>query len=67
MRQYLTFKLGREEYAIEILRVQEIRGHSRITPIPNTPAHVKGVINLRAPWCRSSISDAASACRKRRT
>ena len=47
MGQYLTFKLGREEYAIEILRVQEIRGHSRITPIPNTPAHVKGVINLR--------------------
>jgi purine-binding chemotaxis protein CheW len=47
MGQYLTFKLGREEYAIEILRVQEIRGHSRITPIPNTPAYVKGVINLR--------------------
>ena len=47
MGQYLTFQLGREEYAIEILRVQEIRGHSRITPIPNTPAYVKGVINLR--------------------
>jgi purine-binding chemotaxis protein CheW len=47
MAQNLTFKLGREEYAIEILRVQEIRGHSRITPIPNTPDYVKGVINLR--------------------
>jgi purine-binding chemotaxis protein CheW len=45
--QYLTFKLEREEYAIEILRIQEIRGHSRITPIPNTPAYVKGVVNLR--------------------
>ena len=45
--QFLTFKLGREEYALEILRIQEIRGYSRITPIPHTPAYLKGVINLR--------------------
>jgi len=45
--QYLTFTLGPEEYGIELLRVQEIRGCSAITPIPNTPSHVKGVMNLR--------------------
>src|SRR5207237_9026168 len=66
MGQYLTFKLWREEYAIEILRVQEIRGHSRITPIPNTPAYVKGVINLRCTVvpvvdlrCRLGMPDAS--------
>src|SRR5512142_2514663 len=45
--QYLTFSLGAEEYGLEILRVQEIKGYSAITPIPNTPHHVKGVMNLR--------------------
>jgi purine-binding chemotaxis protein CheW len=45
--QYLTFRLGSEEYAIDILCVQEIKGFSTITPIPNAPAHIKGVINLR--------------------
>src|SRR4051812_25728679 len=45
--QYLTFPLGREEYGVEILKVQEIRGYSPITPIPNTPPHIKGVMNLR--------------------
>ena len=45
--QYLTFGLGQEEYGIEILKVQEIKGYSAITPIPNTPAHVRGVMNLR--------------------
>lgn len=45
--QYLTFSLGAEEYGLEILKVQEIKGYSAITPIPNTPPHVKGVMNLR--------------------
>lgn len=45
--QYLTFQLGSEEYGIEILRVQEIKGHTPITPIPNAPAFIKGVMNLR--------------------
>jgi purine-binding chemotaxis protein CheW len=45
--QYLTFTLGQEEYGVEILKVQEIKGYSSITPIPNTPTHVKGVMNLR--------------------
>jgi purine-binding chemotaxis protein CheW len=45
--QYLTFTLGTEEYGVEILKVQEIKGYSAITPIPNTPSYVKGVMNLR--------------------
>lgn len=45
--QYLTFALGQEEYGVEILKVQEIKGYPVITPIPNTPPHVKGVMNLR--------------------
>jgi len=45
--QYLTFTLGAEEYGVEILKVQEIKGYSAITPIPNTPSYVKGVMNLR--------------------
>src|SRR5262245_63684784 len=45
--QFLTFRLQEEEYGIEILRVQEIKGFSRITPIPNTPSYIKGAMNLR--------------------
>ncbi|MCF6234809.1 MAG: chemotaxis protein CheW [Gammaproteobacteria bacterium] len=45
--QYLTFILGGEEYGIDILRVQEIKGWDLVTTIPNTPEYIKGVINLR--------------------
>jgi purine-binding chemotaxis protein CheW len=45
--QYLTFRLADEEYGLEILRVQEIKGYSKVTPLPNTPPEVKGVMNLR--------------------
>lgn len=45
--QYLTFLLAGEEYGVEILRVQEIRGWEQPTDIPNTPDYVLGVINLR--------------------
>jgi purine-binding chemotaxis protein CheW len=45
--QFLTFSLGQEEYGIELLKVQEIKGYSAITPIPNTPPYIKGVMNLR--------------------
>lgn len=45
--QYLTFILAEEEYGLDILRVQEIRGWGPVTPIPNTPRYIKGVINLR--------------------
>lgn len=45
--QYLTFMMDNEEYGIEILSVQEIRGWEPMTSIPNSPDYVKGVINLR--------------------
>ncbi len=45
--QYLSFTLGNEIYAIDILCVQEIRAWESITRIPNTPEYIKGVINLR--------------------
>lgn len=45
--QYLTFIMANEEYGVDILRVQEIRGWDSVTPIPNTPKYIKGVINLR--------------------
>lgn len=45
--KYLTFSLAGEEYGIGILQVKEIIGMITITPIPQTPPHVKGVINLR--------------------
>jgi purine-binding chemotaxis protein CheW len=45
--QYLTFILGEEHYGVDILRVQEIKGYAAVTRIPNTPPHIKGVLNLR--------------------
>ncbi|WP_440480566.1 chemotaxis protein CheW [Ramlibacter tataouinensis] len=46
-REFLTFRLGAEAYAIDILKVQEIRGWEPPTAIANSPAFIKGVINLR--------------------
>lgn len=46
-RQYLTFLLEKEQYALDILLVQEIRGWEQVTRIPNSPDYVRGVINLR--------------------
>jgi purine-binding chemotaxis protein CheW len=46
-QEYLTFTLGPEEYAIDILKVQEIRGYENPTTIANSPDFIKGVINLR--------------------
>ena len=45
--EYLAFKLGDEEYGIDILKVQEIRGYENVTRIANAPEFIKGVINLR--------------------
>ena len=45
--QYLTLRLGQEEYAIDILRVQEIRSYEEPTKMVNSPSFVKGVVNLR--------------------
>ena len=47
VREYLSFKLGAEEYGIDILRVQEIRGYEPPTRIANAPDFIKGVVNLR--------------------
>lgn len=47
LEKYLTFVLNKEEYGIEILKVREIMGYMEVTPVPQTPDFVKGVINLR--------------------
>jgi purine-binding chemotaxis protein CheW len=46
-KEFLSFKLGQEEYCLDILSVQEIRGYDTVTSIANTPDFIKGVINLR--------------------
>jgi purine-binding chemotaxis protein CheW len=46
-QEYLTFTLGSEEYGVDILKVQEIRGYEQPTAIANAPAFIKGVVNLR--------------------
>src|SRR5438309_5679195 len=45
--KYLTFKLGKEEFGIQVRHVREIMGVQDITAVPGTPAHLKGVLNLR--------------------
>jgi purine-binding chemotaxis protein CheW len=45
--KYLTFQLAAEEFGIRVLKVREIMGLQQITAVPQTPAHIKGVINLR--------------------
>ncbi len=45
--KFLTFGLDKEDYGLEILKVREIVSSMEVTPVPRTPAHVKGVINLR--------------------
>ena len=46
-REILIFVLGKEEYGVDILKVQEIRGYEKVTVIPGAPAYLKGVVNLR--------------------
>jgi purine-binding chemotaxis protein CheW len=46
-REFLAFTLGQEEYGIDILKVQEIRGYEAVTRIANSPDFIKGVVNLR--------------------
>src|SRR5947209_3577246 len=45
--KYLSFRLGKEEFAVQVLLVREILGMQPITVVPQTPAHVKGLMNLR--------------------
>lgn len=46
-REFLAFRLGNEEYGIDILKVQELRGYEVVTRIANSPEFIKGVVNLR--------------------
>ena len=46
-REVLVFVLGKEEYGVDVLKVQEIRGYEKVTPMPGAPAYLKGVVNLR--------------------
>ena len=45
--EFLTFALGKEEYGVDILKVQEIRSYEGVTRLPDAPDYIKGVINLR--------------------
>ena len=45
--EYLSFTLGDEQYGVDILKVQEIRGYDQVTRVPDAPDYIKGVINLR--------------------
>lgn len=45
--EYLSFTLGNEQYGVDILKVQEIRGYDQVTRVPDAPEYIKGVINLR--------------------
>jgi purine-binding chemotaxis protein CheW len=45
--EFLAFRLGQEEYGVDIQKVQELRGYDTVTRIANAPEHIKGVINLR--------------------
>lgn len=47
LNEFLTFRLGSEEYGMDILKVQEIRGYEAVTQIANAPEFIKGVVNLR--------------------
>jgi len=46
-QQFLTFLLDEQEYGLELFKIREIRGYAPVTPIPNLPPHVCGVMNLR--------------------
>ena len=54
LREFLSFRLGAEEYGIDILRVQEIRSYEEPTRIASAPPFLKGVVNLRGWLFRSS-------------
>jgi purine-binding chemotaxis protein CheW len=45
--ELLSFRVGEQEYSVDIMSVREIRGWTRATPLPHAPAHIRGVINLR--------------------
>jgi chemotaxis signal transduction protein len=54
MSQFITFTVQDQEYAVDIMSVKEIKGWTDTTALPNTPAYVRGVINLRGGCCSYS-------------
>ena len=65
--EVVTFKLGEEEYGIDIQKVQELRGYDAVTRIANAPEYIKGVVNLRGSSSRSSTCASSSSWATRRT
>lgn len=47
IRQFISFTIGEEEYGVDIMAIREIKGWTATTELPNTPAYMRGVINLR--------------------
>ena len=47
IKQYVSFEAGDEQYAVDIMKVREIKGWTEVTNLPNQPDHVRGVLNLR--------------------
>ena len=62
-RELITFRVGEQFFCVDIMAVREIRGWSPPTPLPQSPAFVPGVINLRGRCCRSSTWPRAWGCR----
>ncbi|MDJ0933048.1 chemotaxis protein CheW [Breoghania sp.] len=60
-RQFISFRVDREEFTIDIISVREIKGWTETATLPNQPQYNRGVMNLRGTSCRSSICAAASA------
>lgn len=65
--EVVTFKLGDEEYGIDIQKVQELRGYDAVTRIANAPEYIKGVVNLRGIIVPSSTCASSSSLGSRRT
>ncbi|HTA68613.1 MAG TPA: chemotaxis protein CheW [Bryobacteraceae bacterium] len=65
--KYLSFQLGNEEFAVQVLRVRGIMGIQEITAVPQTPDYVKGVINLRGKVIPVVVCGSSSVCRRSTT
>jgi chemotaxis signal transduction protein len=60
LRQFVSFVVGEQQYCVDIMAVREIKAWTGTTALPNSPAHIRGVINLRGAIVPSSISANAS-------
>ncbi|MEI9972945.1 MAG: chemotaxis protein CheW [Ignavibacteriota bacterium] len=62
-RQYMTFKLGDESFAIDVAQVREVLEVSLITKVPTAPEYMRGVVNVRGQATQWWISGCGSGCR----